>query len=133
MAATSAPPPDANEFMKSLSSTITFKIVHPEIIYTYILPHLDGATLTLAASVSSLMHRLCTKKDLWRKICATTWPSLLNPTACRFIFTGMWFPACGGAKRKTTTMVRMDDGLCGGKHFQQANTIPSGFNFGVIL
>ncbi|KAK7358138.1 hypothetical protein VNO77_00059 [Canavalia gladiata] len=87
MAATSAPPPDANEFMKSLSSTITFKIVHPEIIYTYILPHLDGVTLTLVASVSSLTHRLCTKKDLWRKICATTWPSLLNPTACRFIFT----------------------------------------------
>ncbi|RDY01086.1 F-box protein, partial [Mucuna pruriens] len=81
MAQTSSPPPDKTPNTSSLTT------LHPDIIHTHILTRLDGATLASAASVSSLMHRLCTQEDLWRQICTATWPSLLDPTARHVIST----------------------------------------------
>jgi len=61
--------------------------LHPDIIHAHILTRLDATTLASAASVSSLMHRLCTQEDLWRQICTATWPSLRDPIARRVIST----------------------------------------------
>lgn len=68
-------PPEKTESTSSLAT------LHSDIIHAHILTRLDGATLASAASVSSLMHRLCTQDDLWREISTATWPSLQNPIA----------------------------------------------------
>ncbi|KAL5062626.1 hypothetical protein RYX36_024363 [Vicia faba] len=50
----------------------------PEIIDNHILPLLDGTTLTALSSVSSEFRRMIINKDeLWKSICASTWPLLL--------------------------------------------------------
>ncbi|TKY67043.1 F-box protein [Spatholobus suberectus] len=90
MAATPSPPPDKTENTASSSSSSSsscLTTLHPDIIHTHILKRLDGATLASAASVSSLMHRLCTEEDLWREICTATWPSLRDPIARHVIST----------------------------------------------
>ncbi|CAJ1979121.1 unnamed protein product [Sphenostylis stenocarpa] len=81
MADTTSPPPDKTQ------NTSILATLHPDIIHAHILTRLDGATLASAASVSSLMHRLCTQEDLWRQICTATWPSLHDPIARRVIST----------------------------------------------
>ncbi|XP_027348717.1 F-box protein At2g27310-like [Abrus precatorius] len=69
------------------TSTTTITTLHSDIIHTHILTRLDGATLASAASVSTLMNRLCTENSLWRNICTSTWPSLVDPTATHVIST----------------------------------------------
>ncbi|XP_058746971.1 F-box protein At2g27310-like [Vicia villosa] len=59
----------------------------PEIIDNHILPLLDGVTLTALSSVSSEYRRLIIKKDeLWKNICASTWPFSL-PDINSFVST----------------------------------------------
>ncbi|CAI8607877.1 unnamed protein product [Vicia faba] len=59
----------------------------PEIIDNHILPLLDGTTLTALSSVSSEFRRMIINKDeLWKSICASTWPLLL-PTINSFVST----------------------------------------------
>ncbi|KAK7342020.1 hypothetical protein VNO80_24961 [Phaseolus coccineus] len=72
---------------ESTQNTSILATLHPDIIHAHILTRLDAATLASAASVSSLMHRLCTQEDLWRQICTATWPSLHDPVARRVIST----------------------------------------------
>ncbi|XP_027909471.1 F-box protein At2g27310-like isoform X1 [Vigna unguiculata] len=78
---TTSPPSETTQ------NTSIFAALHPDIIHAHILTRLDAATLASAASVSSLMHRLCTQEDLWRQICTATWPSLRDPIARRVIST----------------------------------------------
>ncbi|KAL2328440.1 hypothetical protein Fmac_021867 [Flemingia macrophylla] len=73
--------------MAEAETSLSLATLHPDIIHTHILTRLDGATLATAASVSSLMHRLCTQDDLWRHICTATWPSLQDPAARHVIST----------------------------------------------
>ncbi|KAK7404856.1 hypothetical protein VNO78_05866 [Psophocarpus tetragonolobus] len=67
--------------------TSSLTTLHPDIIHAHILTRLDGPTLASTASVSSLLHRLCTQEDLWSQICTATWPSLQEPTARYLIST----------------------------------------------
>ncbi|GAU36215.1 hypothetical protein TSUD_363700 [Trifolium subterraneum] len=53
----------------------------PDMITFHILPNLDGKTLIILSSLSSQFHNLIWKNnnsDLWRKVCISTWPSLLT-------------------------------------------------------
>ncbi|XP_014522662.1 F-box protein At2g27310 [Vigna radiata var. radiata] len=79
------PPMDATS---SSSSDIT--TLHPDIIRSHILNRLDGPTLASASSSTLHLRRLCSDHNLWRTICAATWPSLNQPHASALIDT---FPA----------------------------------------
>ncbi|KAG2371571.1 F-box protein [Vigna angularis] len=70
------------------SSDIT--TLHPDIIRSHILNRLDGPTLASASSATLHLRRLCTDHNLWRTICAASWPSLNQPHASSLIDT---FPA----------------------------------------
>ncbi|CAL0303998.1 unnamed protein product [Lupinus luteus] len=75
------------ENKNTASSTSTITAVHPDIIHTHILTRLDGATLSTAASVSTHLRHLCSGEDIWKNICTSTWPSLMDPTICHVIST----------------------------------------------
>ncbi|KAL5575916.1 hypothetical protein UlMin_017615 [Ulmus minor] len=64
--------------------------LHPDIIHTHILTRLDGPTLASAACASSDLHALASSDDLWRDICAATWPSISHPWVTQLVST---FPA----------------------------------------
>jgi len=65
-----------------------FSRLDPDIIQTYILPRLDGATLMALSCVSSeLRHLTCNNEELWRNICTSMWPCLLHPTVSDIITT----------------------------------------------
>ncbi|XP_028808282.1 F-box protein At2g27310-like [Neltuma alba] len=53
--------------------------IHSDVIQTHILTRLDGPALASAACASAQLRRLCAEDDLWKNICAATWPSLDDP------------------------------------------------------
>ncbi|KAL9322645.1 hypothetical protein ACSQ67_010698 [Phaseolus vulgaris] len=82
---------DTTSFSSSSSSSSSnITTLHPDIIQSHILNRLDAPTLASASSTTLHLRRLCTDQDLWRNICAATWPSLNQPRAAALIAT---FPA----------------------------------------
>ncbi|XVE59616.1 hypothetical protein DITRI_Ditri05aG0060300 [Diplodiscus trichospermus] len=65
----------------------TITTVHPDIIQTHILTRLDGASLASLACASSLFHALSAEENLWKNICAFTWPSINHPRVQEIIST----------------------------------------------
>jgi len=65
------------------STSCIFSRLDSDIINRHILPRLDGADLTALSSVSSyLRYLICNNnnnQDLWRNICTSKWPSLMDP------------------------------------------------------
>lgn len=62
----------------SSSSPTTFEDIHPHIIQTHILPHLDGQSLSTVATTSSYLRTLCADQTLWSNICKSIWPSITH-------------------------------------------------------
>ncbi|OWM73626.1 F-box protein At2g27310-like isoform X1 [Punica granatum] len=69
------------------SSGGSFTLLHPDIIRAHILSRLDGPSLASAASSSSQLRTICSVDELWRDICASTWPSTTNPSLHDLIST----------------------------------------------
>ncbi|GLT63901.1 hypothetical protein SLA2020_364310 [Shorea laevis] len=65
----------------------TLSTVHQDIIQTHILTRLDGPTLAAISCASSQLHGLSTEENLWRSICAATWPSVNHPRVHEVIST----------------------------------------------
>ncbi|KAJ9545385.1 hypothetical protein OSB04_025092 [Centaurea solstitialis] len=61
--------------------------IHPHIIQTHILPHLDGPSLSNAAAASSYLQTLCSDEHLWADVSASTWPSITHPRVQNLIST----------------------------------------------
>jgi hypothetical protein len=64
-----------------MTSTI-FSRLDSDIINSHILPRLDGTDLTVVSTVSpELRHLICNNNNnnLWRDICTSKWPSLMDP------------------------------------------------------
>ncbi|XP_045832055.1 F-box protein At2g27310 [Trifolium pratense] len=73
--------------MASSSSSSSILTMHHDIIHTHILTRLDATTLASTAATCSHLRHLCRDNHLWKKMAATTWPSLLDPAICHVIST----------------------------------------------
>ncbi|CAL1367293.1 unnamed protein product [Linum trigynum] len=79
---------DSSSSSNSSASPATISTVHPDILRSHILNRLDGPTLAALASTSPDLRSLISSSsssDLWRNICAATWPSVAHPDLASLI------------------------------------------------
>ncbi|CAI0544125.1 unnamed protein product [Linum tenue] len=70
------------------ASSATISAVHHDVLRSHILNRLDGPALAALSSASpDLRSTISTDDELWRNICAATWPSVNNPELSSLIPT----------------------------------------------